>query len=79
MASLFIDVHLSNAKLTVFCDSNCFIIVSTVNEYSLQKMLLRVVAGGSTRSLRNFLSDPGHSRFDTVFHGLCAETNPKMW
>ena len=48
MASLFIDVHLSKAKLTLFREGNCFLIASTVSTYSLRQMLLRVVADGST-------------------------------
>jgi hypothetical protein len=78
IASLFVDVHPSKAKLTLFRSGNCFLIVSTVSAYSLRKMLLRVVADGGTRSSRNALYDRRSSRFDIAFHGLCAETNPNM-
>ena len=50
MAKLFVDVHPSNAKLTLFCDGNYFLIASTVSAYSVQQMLLSVVADGFTRS-----------------------------
>jgi len=53
MASLFVTVHPSKDKLTLFCDGNCFLIASTVSAYSLRQMLLRVVADGSTKSSRN--------------------------
>jgi len=44
IANFFVDVHPSKAKLTLFLDGNCFLIVSTDNEYSLQQRLLRVLA-----------------------------------
>jgi len=50
LANMFDDVHLSNAKLTLFLNVNCFLIASTVSAYSLRQMLRRVVADGSTRS-----------------------------
>jgi len=75
MANLFIDVHLSNAKLTWFLDGNCFLIVSTVSVYSLRQMLLRVLADGSTSFFCNALYDHQSSRFDIAFHGIWAETN----
>jgi len=78
MASLFVDVHLSKAKLTLFRIGNCFVITSTVSAYCLQQMLLRVVVDGRTRTLRNDLYDCRSSRFDIAFHGICAETNPNM-
>jgi len=78
MANLFVDVHLSKAKLNLFRDGNCFLIVSTVSAYSPPQMLLRVVADGSTRSSRNALYDRRSSRFDIAFHGIWANTNPNM-
>jgi hypothetical protein len=78
MANLFVDVHPSKAKLTLFCIGNCFLIASTVSVYSLRQMLLRVVADGSTRSSRNALYDRRSSKFDIAFHGICAETNPNI-
>jgi len=78
MANLFVDVHPSKAKLTLFRNGNCVLIASTVSAYSLRQMLLRVVADGSTRSSRNALYDRCSSRFDIAFHGICAETNPNM-
>jgi len=48
MASSSGDVHQSKAKLTEFCDGNCFLIASTVTQYLFGQMLLRVVAEGNT-------------------------------
>ena len=78
MANLFVDVHPSKAKLTLFRDGNCFLIASTVSAYSLRQRLPRVVADGSTRSSRNTLYDRPSSRFDIAFHRIWAETNPYM-
>ena len=78
MANLFVDVHPSKTKLTLFRTGNCFLIASSVSAYSLQQMLLRVIADGSTRSSCNAWYDRRSSRFDTVFDGICAETNPNM-
>jgi len=47
MARLFVDVHLSKAKPTVFRDSNCFLIASTDSEYSFRHTVLRVVGDGN--------------------------------
>jgi len=77
MANLFIDVHPSKAKLTLFLDMNCFLIVSTVSENSLRQMLLSMLADGSTNTLHDELYDRCNSRFDIAFHGLWGETNPK--
>jgi len=41
-------------------------------------MLLRAVADGSTRSLRNAWYDGRSSRFDIALVGIWAETNPNM-
>jgi hypothetical protein len=78
MASLFVDVCPSKAKLILFRIGNCFFIASTVSAYPLWQMLLRVVADGRTRSSRNVLYDRCSSRFDITFHGIWAETNPNM-
>jgi len=78
MASLFVDVHPSKAKLTLFRIGNYFLIASTVSAYALRQMLLRIVADSRTRSSRNDLYDRPSSRFDIAFHGICAETNPNM-
>jgi len=78
MASLFGDIHPSKAKLTLFRDGNCFLIASAVSAYSLQQMMLRVVADGSTGSSHNALYDRRSSSFDIVFHGIWAKTNPIM-
>jgi len=78
MASLFVDVHSSKAKLTLFHIGNCSLIASRVSAYSLWQMLLRVVADGSTRSSRNVVYDRRSSRSDIVFSGICANRNPNM-
>jgi len=78
MASLFVEVHPSKAKLTLFRNGNCFLIASTVSASSFRQMLLRVVADGRTRLSRNALYDHRSSRFDMGFNGMCAETNPNM-
>jgi len=78
MASLFVDVYPSRAKLTLFGCGNCLVIASTVGAYSLWQMLIRVVPDGRTRSSRNALYDHRRSRFDIAFHGMWAETNPNM-
>jgi hypothetical protein len=70
MANLFVDVHPSKAKLTLFHDGNCFLNASTVSAYSLRQMMLRVVADGSTRSSHNALYDRRSWRFDIAFHGI---------
>jgi len=78
MATLFVDVHLAKAKLTLFHIGNCFSIASTGSAYSLPQMLLRVVVDSRTWLLRNELYDHRSSSFDIAFHGICAETNPNM-
>jgi len=57
IATLFVDVHLSKANLTLFRSGNCSIIASTSGADSLRQMLLRVVADGRSRSSRNALYD----------------------
>jgi len=76
--NLFVDVHLSKAKLTLFLDGSCFLIASTVSVYSLWQTLPRVLADGITTLLRNALYDCRSSRLDIAFHGICAETKPNM-
>jgi hypothetical protein len=39
MANLFVDVNPFKAKLTLFVDASCFLIASTVGEYSLRQIL----------------------------------------
>jgi hypothetical protein len=70
MASLFVVVHPSKAKLNVFRYGNYFIIASTVNAYSLRQMLLQVVATGFTRSLLNDLYGSCSSGLDIAFQGI---------
>jgi hypothetical protein len=48
MANLFVDVHQSKATLTLFLDSNCFLIASTVRGYALWQMLFSGLADSST-------------------------------
>jgi len=43
MVSLSVDLHLSKAKLSLFCDSNYFLIASTVSAYYLREMFGRVM------------------------------------
>jgi len=78
IANVFVEVHPSKAKLTLFLVGNCILIASTVSEYSLRQMLLKVLADGSTSSLRNALYDHRSSRFDIGFHGIWAETHPNI-
>ena len=75
MTNLFVDVHPSEAKLTSFRPSNCFIIASTVSAYSLRQIILMVIADGSTRSSRTALHDHHSLCFIIAFHGISAETN----
>jgi len=78
MANFFIDVHPSNAKLPLFHDGNCFIIASTVSEYSLWPMLSRLVVDRSTRSFRNAVYDCPSFWFEVALNGLWAKTIPNM-
>jgi hypothetical protein len=78
MARLFDDVHPSKAKLTLFLDSKCFLIASTVRVYSLRQMFYRVMGDGGTNSLRNVWYDRRSCLFNVAFHGISAETNPNM-
>jgi len=79
IANLFVDVHLSKAKLTLFLNGNCFLIASTVSVSSLQQMMLRVLADSYTNSRHNALYELCGSRFDIMIPGMWAETNPDMW
>jgi len=78
MADLFVEVHPSKAKLSLFRNGSWFFIVSTVGAYSLRQMLLRVVTDGRTRTSFNALDDRGSWKFVIAFHGMRAETNPNM-
>jgi hypothetical protein len=70
IANLFVDIHPLIAKLTLFLDGNCFIIASTLREYSLRQSLLKVMADGITSLLRNALYDRRSSRFEIGFQGM---------
>ena len=78
MANLFLNVHLSKAKLTLFHDGNCFLFASRVSTYWIQQMFLRVVADGSTESLYNALHNHRSLRWDIACDGIWAQTNPNM-
>jgi len=70
IANLFVDVNPFNTKLTLFVDGNCFLIESTVSEYSRRQMLLRVLADGITRSQRHASNDRPSLKFDIDCHGM---------
>jgi hypothetical protein len=78
MNMLFIDVDLSQAKQTLFCDCNCDLIASKVSAYSLGEILLRLIVDSSTRSPRNVFYNCRSSRCNMAFHGMWAETIPTM-
>jgi len=78
IASLFVDAHPSRAKQPLFRDHNCFLIASTVSAYSPRQMLLWVVADASPKSRRHALYDHHSPKFDIVFNGIWAKTNPNM-
>jgi len=78
MASLFGDVHSSEAKQTLLCDGNGFLFASTVSAYSLQQKLLSDVADGSTRLSRTALYDCRSSTLDIAFPRIWAKTNPDV-
>jgi hypothetical protein len=80
MASLCMDVNLSNAKLTLFCYRVFFSIASTFSGYSTLQQLLMVLADSTTRSWCIALFDRENSTFDISFQAICAETNPnRRW
>jgi hypothetical protein len=70
IAYFLVDVHPSKAKLTLFLDGNCFLIVFTVSAYSQQRMIVRVLADGSTRLSHNAIYDRRSSGFDIAFYGI---------
>lgn len=70
MASVFVDVQLSKAKLTLFHDGKCVVIASMVNAYCLQVVLLRVVVDGGTNLGRNASFDRRSLRCDIAFHSI---------
>ena len=78
LSNLFIDVHLSKAKLPLFLDCHCYCIASTVSEYCLRQMLLGVLVDSSTNLLCNDLYDYGSLRIDMAFGGICTKTNPNI-
>jgi len=78
IASFFIDVHQSKAKLTIFHDCNCFLNTSTVHEYSLRQMLMKVLEDSSTSSHPNALYDRHSSWFDIVLRGMWDEEHANM-
>jgi hypothetical protein len=78
VASLFVNVHPSKAKISLFRDSKCFVIASTVSAYFLRQMMLRVIGDGSTRASCNAFYDRPSFRFDIAFHRIYAETNTNI-
>jgi len=78
IANLFVDAHLSKAKLTFFRDGKCFIIAFMISMYSIGQMLLRVLADVNSSFICNALYEPRSSRFDIAFHGMGAEIYPNM-
>jgi len=78
MASVFIDVHPFKAKVSLFRNSNCFLVSSIVSAYTLRQMALRLVADWGTRSSRNAFYTRCSSRYDIMFYGMCAKSNRKL-
>jgi hypothetical protein len=70
MANLFVDVHQSKATLTLFLDSNCFLIASTVRGYALWQMLFSGLADSSTDSLCYALYDSRSFTFDKSIYEM---------
>jgi hypothetical protein len=73
-----VDVHPSNATLTLFVVGNCFLIASIVREYSLQQILLRVLPDGSIELWHTALNVCCNSRLVIAFHGMSIVTNPSI-
>jgi hypothetical protein len=69
MANLIVDVHPSNAKLTLFLDGNYFLSASTLSEYSLLEMVEPVLAEGTTSSVHTPSIDCCKSWFAIPLHG----------
>jgi hypothetical protein len=78
MVRLLVEVQPPKAKLTFFCDTNCFLIGSTVSAYSLRSMLLRVLGYGFTRSFCKVVCDHCSLRCDIASQGLESKPNPNM-
>jgi hypothetical protein len=78
IVNLFVDIHPSQAKLTLFLDGNCFLIASMVSKSSLRQGLQIVLPYGSTSTLRNAYSDRHSSGFEIALQGMSAEINPSM-
>jgi hypothetical protein len=74
IADLFVDVYPSNAMLSLFLDSNCFLIASRVSEYSIWQMWLRVMADDRTTLPFIALNDGRSSMYHIAFHGIRAKT-----
>jgi hypothetical protein len=70
ITSLFVDVPPSNGKLTEFIDGDRCLIASTVSEFSLWQMLLRVLADECASSLSNALYGRRSSRFEIAFQSM---------
>jgi hypothetical protein len=70
MVSLFVDVHPSKDKLTLFLDGIRILTASTLGVYSLQQMLLSMLADGRSSSLRNVLYDCHSCRFQIALNGI---------
>jgi hypothetical protein len=70
LPNVFVDVHPSKAKQTLFRDRVYFLIASTVSANSIRQMLLRVVVDGCTRLLSNPIYDHCSSRCDIMFRGI---------
>jgi len=78
IAKLFVVIHLSKVKLTLFLDGNCFLIASTDSVYTILQMLLSLLEDGCTNMLRNALYDHCRLMFDLALHGILAENGPNM-
>jgi len=73
IAILFVDVYLSKAKLTSFPDGNCILIESTLGEYCLRQMLLRMLADGSASSQQDAWYNCHSSKLHIAFHAIWGE------
>lgn len=81
MVNLFVAVHLSKAKLTLYHDCNCNSIASTVSAKSCQKLLPRVIADSSTISSPNDFYDPHQSTYEISLYEISGKTkfNLRSW
>jgi len=76
--NLFIDGDPSKDKYILFLDGNYFLIASTVSEYSLWQMSVRVLGYSGTISHRNVFYSHCTSWFHIVFHGIWNKTDPSI-